>query len=142
MMSRTICVSAAVALSFFLSGCGGPARPAKLPTVKADVKVTVDGQPYGPGVLNLSPTTAESNAPSTSGQIKQDGIVTISSYKDETGLVPGTYAATLAQDSMSIGRPMPQVKPLTVEIGQQGGAVEVNFVGTGTKPKTTVGKPL
>lgn len=141
-MSRTTSLSAAFAIAFVFSGCGGPAKPPKLPTVKVDVKVTVDGQPYGPGILNLSPTTGDSKAPSTSGQIKQDGVVAISSYKDSDGVVPGTYAATLAQDSMAIGRPMPQVKPLTIDVGQQGGAIEVNFVGTGTKPKTTVGKPL
>lgn len=112
------------------SGCGS-GREEK-PTVKVDGTLTLDGKPFGPARLSLSGPTAEAGLPGTTGVATAEGAVTLWSYKEGGGVVPGTYSVMLVPDPMKVGETV-QAKPASVEIPQSGGKVEIKLE---TKPGT------
>lgn len=121
-----------------ITGCGGgPSKPPELPTVKATAKLTVDGKPFGPGVLSLSPETSDKNIPNSTGTVKDDGSVTLWTYKDKEGVVPGKYSVQLQPDPMKIGT-APHTKPVSIEI-KEGASIDISLE---TDKKAKSGAPL
>lgn len=130
-MVRGVQCFVAVGLSMLLLGCG----QSKLPTIKVEGQVTVDGKPYGPATISLSPTDGPtSKTPNASGPISADGKFTVNSYGPNSGVVPGTYSVALGMDPMNFNTP-PIIKPTQITIAQDAKTVDVQLQTVkGAKP--------
>lgn len=93
-MRRLLFLAAAV----LASGCG-PKMPANLTTYPVHGKVTVNGKAAVDGLIVFEPVSAE--AQPGRGEIEADGSYSASTYKTQTGLVPGEYAVLFEPGSKS-----------------------------------------
>ena len=112
-------------------GCGSPEGSAdQLPTYNVTGKVTVDGQPLTSGSLVMKPVT--SGAPTSGGEIQEDGTVKFSTYSPEGGIPAGQYEATVRMSADKM-QPVPSVVPLNVTVSEDmdGGELPIAFQGTG-----------
>lgn len=89
---------AGVLFAATLAGCGGSDQ---LPTVKAAGTVTLDGKPYGPASVTLTPAGGnpdDKRRPAV-GPVAKDGSFTLRTYEEGDGAPPGEYTATLGPDT-------------------------------------------
>jgi hypothetical protein len=114
-----------------LIGCGGAAPP--LPTVPVKLAVTVNGKPIEGNVnLRLLPEPANEKVTVVVGKKMSDGTFGLETFRPGDGAPPGTYKVEFGQvDTTDLGAAIPQIKPATVIIPNQGGEVSIDLKGTG-----------
>ncbi len=106
-----------------ISGCSN----GQLPTMKIAGTLTVDGKPYGPATVSLSPVEGPSaKVPNATGQVSAEGRFQPASYGPNSGIVAGQYQATLGMDAMTFGS-VPVTKPVTVSITSETKSLEISF---------------
>lgn len=118
-------------LALFLScvgcGLGGPKRPG---TQEVEGKLTLDGAPFGPALVTLTPTHA--GGFSVAGEADAQGKLTFTTNKKGDGAPVGEYKVTLPPDPLGRApKPIPLVyqkadsTPLTVKIEAKKNSVQI-----------------
>lgn len=110
-----------------LIGCGGGGGGKRLPTAPVAGKVTLDGQPFGPGLIEFLPAAAATGASQDEsrtaiGRIGSDGSFKMGSYEATDGVVPGPYTVRLVGGSDDPSMPGPEVpvESFSVTISEEG----------------------
>ena len=120
-------------LLFAAVGCGeGDARTGPA-TVPVKLKLTVNGQPLPESVhVRLLPEPPKEGITSIKGARLSDGTYALETYEPGDGAPPGTYQIDfMPTDTTDVTSQVPQVKPATVIIPNEGGEVAVDLEGTG-----------
>jgi len=123
------CGAAAAAL-LLLSGCGDGIE--KLPTVKVAGKLTIDGKPYGPVQLTLTPNPPNEEMPVVTGIVDANGNFSLQTYGEKDGAPVGKYDVSLKPDMLKGGGMVPGIKPATVEIAADSKEITIALEGTGS----------
>jgi len=115
----------------FLVGCGG--GPAPLPTVPVKVSVTINGKPVEGNVnLRLLPEPPNEKVTVVIGKKLSDGTFGLETFRPGDGAPPGTYKVEFGPvDTVDLNASIPQIKPATIIIPNEGGEVSVDLKGTG-----------
>ena len=122
--------TSAVAVSL-VAGCGR--APAPLPTVPVKLSVTIDGKPLEGNVnLRLLPEPPNEKVTVVVGKKMSDGAFGLETFRAGDGAPPGTYKVEFGQvDTTDLKSSIPQIKPTSVIIPNDGGEVSVDLKGTG-----------
>lgn len=134
------------------AGCGPSDDRVKLPTVPIDGVLMVDGKPFGPARLTLSPVPADGSRPVVAGEVAEDGKVRLSTYstadEEPDGAPPGDYQVSFGMNALDPGRPMPVLKPskVTVPAMTDSGEpvflnIELSSTGKTANPMMPGGRP-
>jgi hypothetical protein len=130
----------AVTLCGLLSGCGGGGGGDRLPTAPVSGTVTLDGQSFGPGLIEFLPAGATDPTKSrmASGQVDASGNFVMGSYDATDGVVPGQYMVRLTSGSDDPNMPGPEVtiQQFTLTVPEDG---QKNLAVTLTKGKASKG---
>lgn len=127
-----------VAVVLACVGCGPSDDRVKIPTVPVSGKLSVDGKPFGPAKILLTPVPAEGR-PMVSADVAEDGSYALSTYsradEDPDGAPPGEYTVAFTFDVMNVARKMPAIKSgsdrVTVPEGEDEVALDINLESTG-----------
>lgn len=111
---------AAVAI-LAISGCGSDGPPV-LDVYPTAGKLVLDGEPFGPALVMLTPTAKEGRT--TVGVADAQGQITFTSYEAGDGIPAGSYKVTVTSDATTgpFPKPIPrlytnpQSTPLTVTV--------------------------
>jgi len=114
-----------LAFSLLCLGCGSD-KPAKLPTVPVSGVLLIDGKPFGPGILSLSPPSSDGSIPNATGNVQPDGKFTLNSYGEGSGVVEGAYSAYFAQDIMLMNK-VPTTRPVEITIKKDAPEIKVEL---------------
>ena len=151
-----VCALVGAVLCGILVGCGksDSKRPQVVP-VKGTVYL--DGKPYGPGRLTLSPVTGGNKSDHRStvaGEIAGDGAFTLTAYEKGDGAPPGEYNVMLGDTGGDAGSTDPTAMmaavsggslaaPLKVTIPPDGDtALELRFTSMKSPKKRNANAPL
>lgn len=106
-----------------LAGCGGGADTGdRLGTVAVSGNATLDGKPFGPGVIEFISTAQGENVKTRNGlgQVQDGGAFVAGSYEEDDGLAPGEYMVHIMPDSADPNALHIPVAPFTVTISDAG----------------------
>lgn len=126
-MVRTwILLSVVTSALAFGCGGGGDGVP-KLPTIPVEGKLMVDGKPFGPVEIVLTPSPADPKTKKHSprGKASLEGAFTLSTYKEGDGAPEGAYDVTLVPDVMTMAA-IPDVRPAKITIKKSGTKMELS----------------
>ena len=103
------------------------------PTVPVKLKLTLNGDPLPDSVnVRLLPEPPKEGITSIKGVRLSDGTYALETYEPGDGAPPGTYQIDFTPtDTTDVTSQVPQVKPATVIIPNEGGEVAVDLEGTG-----------
>lgn len=114
-------------------GCGDDAARTGPPTVPVKLKLTLDGKPLPSSAnVRLLPEPPKEGITSVKGVQLSDGTYALETYEPGDGAPPGTYQIDFTPtDTTDVTSQVPDVKPQTVIIPNEGGEVAVDLEGTG-----------
>jgi hypothetical protein len=114
-------------------GCSDEAAMTGPPTVPVKLKLTLNGEPLPDSVnVRLLPEPPKEGITSIKGVRLSDGTYALETYEPGDGAPPGTYQIDFTPtDTTDVTSQVPQVKPATVIIPNEGGEVAVDLEGTG-----------
>jgi hypothetical protein len=127
----SICLMTVIEIS--LTGCGESVAVTGPPTVPVKLAVTINGKPIAASVeVRLLPEPPKEGITVVRCVRTSDGTYALETYEPGDGAPPGTYQVQLgSNDSLAVGQTVPDTKPKTVIIPNQGGEVSVDLQGTG-----------
>lgn len=97
-----------------ISGCGESGR---VETFPASGSLSIDGQPFGPAQLSLTPL--DGSVPPASAKVSADGKFVLSTYEPNDGAAVGEFKVSLLMDPMAEPfRDIPPLKPASATVSQ------------------------
>lgn len=109
--TRRAILAAGAASLLALAGCGGGAtvNPTGTPYPVTGKVILPDGNPLTEGTVRFVPKGTEGGWPAA-GKVKSDGAFSMTTYKEDDGVIPGTYLvaieSSLDTDAGRVSRPV------------------------------------
>tara|TARA_R110002095_G_scaffold216308_1_gene213012 strand:+ start:3967 stop:4506 length:540 start_codon:yes stop_codon:yes gene_type:complete len=97
--------------SLFFSAAGCSGKSDQLPTAEVSGKITFEGEPLQRGTIVFFPESGKRNA---TGEIKEDGTYTLTTYENGDGAFPGAHTVTIISE-----RDMTNLMPEDVKPGEK-----------------------